>query len=216
MDRKQFDQLLALHCAPTLAGLKAASMVALPGRSLAELQGFFDLYEKCFECKGLKVLELRRQRAHVLLLIYRPVVLQRLLRRIKAQALLAECGYPPRGSLDELLRHLQERMQTSGAGGRRTITEDCAGADAGSGGRGTGAGERFPHEIGLFLGYPPHDVEGFIRYGGQNFRQCGFWKVYDNEKAVLHLFHCYAACIRRIYDSLQEGASLQSMICSAA
>ena len=116
----------------------------------------------------------------------------------------------------KLLQHLKERMQTSGAGGRCTITEDCAGADAGSGGRGTGAGERFPHEIGLFLGYPPHDVEGFIRYGGQNFRQCGFWKVYDNEKAVMHLFHCYAACIRKIYDSLQEGASLQSMICSAA
>ncbi len=210
MDRKQFDQLLALHCAPTLAGLKAASMVALPGRSLAELQGFFDLYEKCFECKGLKVLELRRQRAHVLLLIYRPVVLQRLLRRSKAQALLAECGYPPQGSLDELLQHLQERMQLSGAGGRYAGTGDCAGAG------GMGAGESFPHEIGLFLGYPPHDVEGFIRYGGQNFRQCGFWKVYDNEKAVLHLFHCYAACIRRIYDSLQEGASLQSMICSAA
>ena len=50
----------------------------------------------------------------------------------------------------------------------------------------------------------------------KNFLQCGFWKVYDNEKAVLHLFHCYAACIRRVYDSLQEGASLQSMICSAA
>lgn len=212
MDRKQFDQLLALHCAPTLAGLKAASMVALPGRSLAELQGFFALYEKCFECKGLKVLELRRQRAHVLLLIYRPVILQRLLRRSKAQALLAECGYPPRGSLDELLRHLKERMHPSGAGGRYAGTGDCAGA----GGMGAGAGESFPHEIGLFLGYPPHDVEGFIRYGGQNFRQCGFWKVYDNEKAVLHLFHCYAACIRRIYDSLQEGASLQSMICSAA
>ena len=43
-----------------------------------------------------------------------------------------------------------------------------------------------------------------------------FDRKYDNEKAVLHLFHCYAACIRRVYDSLQEGVSLQSMICSAA
>ena len=66
------------------------------------------------------------------------------------------------------------------------------------------------------MNYPPHDVERFIRHAGQNFLQCGFWKVYDNEKAVLHLFHCYAACIRRVYDSLQEGVSLQSMICSAA
>ena len=214
MDRKQFDQILALHCAPTLAGLKAASMVALPGRSLAELQGFFAQYEKCFECKGLKVLELRRQRSHVLLLIYRPVVLQRLLRRSKAQALLKECGYPPQGSLDELLQHLKKRVEPSGTGGRYAGTGDCAATAVDS--NGTGAGGRFPHEIGLFLGYPPHDVEGFIRHGGQNFLQCGFWKVYDNEKAVLHLFHCYAACIRRVYDSLQEGVSLQSMICSAA
>ena len=26
-------------------------------------------------------------------------------------------------------------------------------------------------------------MEGFIRHGGQNFLQCGFWKAYDNEKA---------------------------------
>lgn len=196
MDRKQFDQLLALHCAPTLAGLKAASMVALPGRSMEELRDFFRVYEQCFACKGLKVMELRQQKAHVLLLIYRPVVLQRLLRRKTAKDILAMCGYPPEAALEELLSHLKRRME-------QKLMEH-------------GVRNGFPHEIGLFLGYPPHDVKGFIQHGGRNFRQCGFWKVYDNEKAVLHLFHCYAVCTKRVYDSLQEGVSLQSMICSAA
>lgn len=196
MDRRQFDQLLALHCAPTLAGLKAASMVALPGRSMEELGDFFRVYEQCFACKGLKVMELRQQKAHVLLLIYRPVVLQRLLRRKKAKDILAMCGYPPEAALEELLSHLKRRME-------QKLMEH-------------GVRNGFPHEIGLFLGYPPHDVKGFIQHGGRNFRQCGFWKVYDNEKAVLHLFHCYAVCTKRVYDSLQEGVSLQSMICSAA
>ena len=196
MDRKQFDQLLALHCAPTLAGLKAASMVALPGRSMEELRDFFRVYEQCFACKGLKVMELRQQKAPVLLRIYRPVVLQRLLRRKTATDLLAMCGYPPEAALEELLSHLKRRME-------QKLMEH-------------GVRNGFPHEIGLFLGYPPHDVKGFIQHGGRNFRQCGFWKVYDNEKAVLHLFHCYAVCTKRVYDSLQEGVSLQSMICSAA
>ena len=176
MDRKQFDQLLALHCAPTLAGLKAASMVALPGRSMEELRDFFRVYEQCFACKGLK--------------------LQRLLRRKTAKDILAMCGYPPEAALEELLSHLKRRME-------QKLMEH-------------GVRNGFPHEIGLFLGYPPHDVKGFIQHGGRNFRQCGFWKVYDNEKAVLHLFHCYAVCTKRVYDSLQEGVSLQSMICSAA
>jgi hypothetical protein len=37
----------------------------------------------------------------------------------------------------------------------------------------------FPHEIGLFLGYPLTDVEGFIRNQGRNYLICGMWKVYS-------------------------------------
>ena len=36
--------------------------------------------------------------------------------------------------------------------------------------------DEFPHEIGLFLGYPPEDVEGFIQEpNGQKYT--GIWKV---------------------------------------
>ena len=36
----------------------------------------------------------------------------------------------------------------------------------------------FPHEIGVFLGYPLADVIGFIENRGKNFTACGYWKVY--------------------------------------
>ncbi len=189
MGKGQFEQLLAQHCAPTLAGMKAASMVALPGRSMEDLQEFFQDYELCFACKGLKVLELRQQSRHVLLLIYRPAVLQRLLRRPMARQILEDCGYDAAAGLDELLVQLCRRMREA---------------------------EEFPHEIGLFLGYPPQDVAGFIRCRGRNFRHCGFWKVYGNEKAVRRLFQCYDSCIKRVCDGLQAGMSLQSMITGAA
>lgn len=189
MGRENFDLLLAQHCAPTLSGLKAASMVALPGKSMADLEIFFQSYRQCFACKGLKIMELSQQKQHVLLLIYRPAVLARLLRRPLAKEILAGCGYPQGASLEELLAFLRQRMQS---------------------------GEGFPHEIGLFLGYPPIDVAGFIKYRGQKFRHSGFWKVYANEKAVLRLFQCYDDCIQKACRGLQNGVSLESMIRAAA
>lgn len=50
----------------------------------------------------------------------------------------------------------------------------------------------FPHEIGLFLGYRPEDVEVFIRCHKEN-RSCRscfthYWKVYHPSKEVFDLF----------------------------
>lgn len=189
MGREKLEELLARHCAPTFTGIKAGSMIALPGKSLDEYREFFQSYEQCFACKGLKVMELRQQKEHILLLIYRPAVLQRLFRRPLAREILKNSGYREQADLEELLQELKQRMQEA---------------------------EEFPHEIGLFLGYPPMDVAGFIRCKGKDFRCCGFWKVYGNEKAVQRLFQCYASCIQQLCGALQAGKSLQSMIRYAA
>ena len=42
----------------------------------------------------------------------------------------------------------------------------------------------FPHEVGLFLGYPPRDVEGFIREKARRAKCTGAWKVYGDEEAA--------------------------------
>ena len=47
--------------------------------------------------------------------------------------------------------------------------------------------EDFPHEIGLFLGYPLGDVIGFIKNAGQNCKCVGCWKVYCNECEAIRL-----------------------------
>ena len=52
------------------------------------------------------------------------------------------------------------------------------------------AGE-FPHEMGLFLGYPMEDVEGFIENNGKNFLCTGYWKVYKNKQEKTALFQQY-------------------------
>lgn len=46
----------------------------------------------------------------------------------------------------------------------------------------------FPHEMGLFLGYPVEDVVGFIENSGKNSLYSGYWKVYGDVSEKIKLF----------------------------
>ena len=61
--------------------------------------------------------------------------------------------------------------------------------------------ESFPHEIGIFLGYPLGDVIGFILNEGKNCKCSGCWKVYCNEYETMKLFAQFQKC-REIYTHL--------------
>jgi hypothetical protein len=91
-----------------------------------------------------------------------------------AGAVLSGLGYPAGTPVSAALAHLQNRFA-----------------------RGT-----FPHEVGLFLGYPAEDVLGFVEHKGRNYKLCGYWKVYgDVEQAKLR-FRQYDICRRRTASSL--------------
>lgn len=49
----------------------------------------------------------------------------------------------------------------------------------------------YPHEIGLFLGYPVWDVEGFVEHAGEDYKLCGYWKVYDDLPGAVKTFQEY-------------------------
>ena len=55
-------------------------------------------------------------------------------------------------------------------------------------------GEGFPHEVGLFLGYPPEDVQGFMERRAKGFRCVGCWKVYGDAEKAQKLFASYKKC----------------------
>ena len=71
--------------------------------------------------------------------------------------------------------------------------------------------DEFPHEIGLFLGYPPEDVLGFIKNGAENCKRLGCWKVYGDEENALKTFKKYEKCTE-IYSKLwNNGRSLERL-----
>ena len=70
----------------------------------------------------------------------------------------------------------------------------------------------FPHEVGLFLGYPAEDVEGFIENKGRDFACAGYWKVYANEKETRALFEQYSVCTHEFCTRLESGTSFPELV----
>lgn len=73
----------------------------------------------------------------------------------------------------------------------------------------------FPHEIGVFLGYPLQDVVGFIENHGRNYTCCGFWKSYSDPAEMQACFACYRKCVYHYMALLEQGTPLEKLAVSA-
>jgi hypothetical protein len=178
------DDYLVRHCAPTLAGIKTASLFTCPYDEKERLLDAIRRMNQRLRAKGLRVLPLRFSDKKALIYLYRPARLSADLRDGTAEKILRQCGYPC-NSCGHCVVKLVQRLREQ---------------------------EEFPHEIGLFLGYPPEDVAGFIQHKGQDFAYSGYWKVYVNERETRALFDLYADCTQDFCLRLEGGASLPDLV----
>ena len=72
--------------------------------------------------------------------------------------------------------------------------------------------EDVPHEVGLFLSYPPEDVAGFIANNARRCKCAGLWKVYGDEKRARRMFHAFKACTADYCRHLRSGRSLEELV----
>ena len=138
-------------------------------------------YLKRFEQKSfLKMRVLCRCEKKILLYVYHEKMLEMQLGQRDITEFLKRYGYTEDMNADEMLSHLSSRMSCGG----------------------------FPHEIGIFLGYPLADVEGFIKNKGRDFLLCGNWKVYSNVEEARKKFEDYGRCRDILCDKLKQGLDL--------
>ena len=182
MGKQAFEHLLGFHGAPLLVGMKPAVLLSFRKDRFEDFDALLASYAPCFHCKGITVRQLAEGEVYVLLLFYRAA---RLLKKPQARALLGRCGYDGAAPLDALLAELARRIERQ---------------------------KTFPHEIGLFLGYPPGDVAGFIEHRGQQFALSGYWKVYGDEAAARALFARYAACTEEFCGKLMAGQRFDDLV----
>ena len=177
------EELVVRQCAPTLAGIKTGSLFSCPCDSPEELRQEVRRINRLLAGKGLCLLPLRFDGSRALLYLYRPSALARDLLDERAAALLTQAGYPD-GSCGRQVVTLIRRMRTSG---------------------------EFPHEVRLFLSYPPEDVKGFIDNHAANFKCAGVWKVYGDEQRARQTFEKYKKCTQIYCDLWRSGSGLEQL-----
>ena len=182
-----FEKAQVYHCSPTLCGLKPANLLSLSKDEYPHLPQLATAYARLLEDKGIRLTILCSCGCRWLLLVYHQSMLSAQLKQPAVVRLLAQAGYPVEApfSLEQLLRCLSRRLRQS---------------------------EGFPHEIGVFLGYPLEDVIGFCRHKGEGCKLCGYWKVYGD---VDHAKRCFAAfdrCRDALYARLLSGSPLEQLV----
>ena len=163
LDGNGFERVIVRHCSPALVGIKPACLFNVPGDFArhgkqqptggqspsqlrnARLDALVARANRQLAGTSVHVRVLARRSCGALVLVYRPQLLAHELSAPRAAATMFSWGYKTRGSgwleaaIALLGRRLENRQRCSANGG-------------------------FPHEVGLFLGYPYDDVMAFIEH----------------------------------------------------
>ena len=176
------NEMLIRCCAPTMASLKTGNMFNCPFSSREELTAELRKLNKALGRKGLRAIPLRWSGGKALVYLYRPKMLEKDLRDELAEKLLSECGYSC-GNPNACIARLISRIR----------------------------GDRdFPHEVGLFLGYPPADVDGFM-HRKQACKLSGIWKVYDDVEGAARQFARCRRCTEVYLRRFAEGFPIERL-----
>lgn len=133
--------------------------------------------------KGLRLVPLKASPRHVLFYLYRSSALHADLTSPDIAGALHDFGYPC-PHLHACIAHLSERVQGS---------------------------DEFPHEVGLFLGYPCDDVLQFIQHKGKNSACAGYWKVYTDPDRAQQRFLDFRRCNETYGRRFQQGSRISQL-----
>lgn len=178
------EELVIFHCSPTMAGLKTGSLFNCPARNDGAFIKKIREMNKHLVPRGARIVPLKNMGKSMLVYMYRPGRLREDLSNSVAKQILAERDYPV-GETEKCIVKLVRRLED---------------------------GEAFPHEIGLFLGYPPEDVDGFIKNGAAGAKYIGIWKVYGNVETAQRKFAQYRKCTQLYCEAFQKYCSFDRLI----
>lgn len=184
----KFERHLVEQCAPTLAGIKVGNLFHCTLEPNDSINDVIYNWNNSFLSKGVQIRLIKETETGALVYVFRSTLLLNVLTRQDVIRFLNDCGFCDRLNLEDYIETLRSHICDS----------SC-----------------FPHEIGIFLGYPLRDVQGFIENKGKDFSLCGFWKVYTEPQRAEKLFAQYRKCFC-IYKTLFEnGRSILQLTVTA-
>jgi hypothetical protein len=172
-----------LECSEVLAEVKPANLISIVNRKRPCGRNLYQIWksentEVRARLNSIEFLELNSSENSILLLCYSKTGLERHLSHSGIRTLLDKTGYNREASLEEMLESLKVRIKNS---------------------------EQFPHEIGLFIGYPPKDVAAFMGLINLPLTCQAPWKIYGNPLESLNLVEQYRCCRQKMCSILTGG-----------
>lgn len=169
------EKTLVENCSPTMAGLKTGNLFSCEFKSKKEIMESIRRLNVRLVPRGVRMIPVKFTGNRALIYMYRPQKLSKDLRDSTALSILNEKLYPTKNP-QSCVAELVRRLRTE---------------------------DDFPHEIGLFLGYPSGDVEGFIKNKAKGAKCVGTWKVYTDEESAKRKFALYKKC-KKVYEAAYE------------
>ena len=182
---REIEQMLQyglIHqCSATLASIKTASLFRMNCACTPKLLQRIEAWNARLHHKGVFLTVLYAQPDATLIYVCRRSHLQADLEDVNIAQFLQKQGYAQNNTVEGAIHTLQERFRQQ---------------------------QGFPHEIGVFLGYPVADVIGFIQNGGKNSKCTGYWKVYTDEQYAQREFARIKKCTNVYCRMWQSGTSI--------
>ena len=169
---------------------QTVELVPLSAQNRDKLLEALDFWNRELEPSGLQVRALKEcsRTGAFLILVYREEWLRFILGKISVQHFLKKSGYQMQKTVDGFLKQLSNRL--------------CLEHD-------------FPHEIGIFLGYPLEDVVGFIENQGKNYTCSGYWKTYGDPQEAKRRFDSYRECTEVCREKYRQGTPIIQLVKAA-
>ena len=180
------EKIIARSCAPALAGIKPSNIVSCRKAVIPDVYDKLKKLNNELNPKDIYLEIICDCPKCVLVMVYRKQALKNQLTAKANKAFLMQYGYPKSGNTDEYIAILKKRLKNNS----------------------------FPHEIGVFLGYPLHDIYSFINHRDEGCLLVGEWKVYHNPEAAVKLFRRFKACRKAVAERVYSGKSLAQVFCA--
>lgn len=172
-------ETMVRHSAPTLAGIKVGNLFSYRFANREEFINDIKIRNNMLNSKGIFVKILKINEDFALVYVFRKNKLIQTLKRNEIREFLKERGYISM-EINEIFKNLQKNLLES----------------------------EFPHEIGVFLGYPLSDIKSFIEDRGANAKYVGCWIAYTNENNAKKISERYKKCTKVFCKRFAQGTDI--------
>ena len=181
-DEEYFRCFISYLISPVITGVKPSSIINILNTNRNLLNLWNTIGDDFLSNLKLDYISIGHINNKETILVYNKKSITHVLSCPKVRSLLTNYGYTDLDDIDAVLNHLYNRLKEN----------------------------IFPHEAGIFLGIPIHDVEGFISCN----KPCllsGYWKVYSDADHAKKLFDLYDRSKNLVVDCIIQGENIISL-----